>query len=159
VATDGVPCLGNISADIAKMLGRMLIAEALQLLREFLSSYNPDNPYENIAHFDPSGEFDDPDDDPCQGCDDSCTPHCIASCSHNDNAFTCSDCCEIRTDYCYDECILNERFERFCPCDYCSHQECIHDGCDDYQRAVELGFQQAPADEEAPAETTQGSNT
>jgi hypothetical protein len=141
------------------MLGRMQMAEALQLLREFLSSYNPDNPYENISHFDPNGEFIDPDEDPCQDCNDSCTPHCIASCSHNDSAFTCSDCSELRSDYCYAECALNERFEQFCPCDYCSHEQCIHDGCPDYARAVELGFQSNAADEEQTAEPAEPSQT
>jgi len=157
VGTDGVPCLGNISADIAKMLGRMQVAETLQLLKEFLSSYNPDNPYENISHFDPYDEYVDPDEDPCQGCDDSCTPHCITSCRHNDSIFTCSDCTEMRTDYCYGECALNEQFEVFCPCDYCNHEHCIHDECPDYARAVELGIQQAPANEDEAAEPVESS--
>ena len=64
VARDNRPCLGNISGDLAKLIGRMRYAEALQLISKFLSSYNSENPYEKIGHFDPSGEYQDEDDDP-----------------------------------------------------------------------------------------------
>ncbi len=85
VARDNRPCLGNISADLPKLIGKMRYAEALQLLHSFLSSYNSENPYEKIGHFDPSGEYQDEDDDPCEDCDDKCTPYCIFSCDHNND--------------------------------------------------------------------------
>jgi hypothetical protein len=119
VAHDGRPCLGNISADLAKLVGKLRYAEALQLLHSFLSSYNPENPYEKIGHFDPSGEFQDEDEDPCENCDDRCTPFCIFSCDHNTDIYSCEDCCEHRSQYCYEECDHNVDFERFHPCDNC----------------------------------------
>jgi hypothetical protein len=119
VAHDGRPCLGNISGDLAKLIGRMRYAEALQLIGKFLSSFNSENPYEKIGHFDPSGEYQDEDEDPCEDCDDKCAPYCIFSCDHNTDIYTCDDCCEHRSQYCYEECDHNEDFERFHPCDNC----------------------------------------
>ena len=119
VARDNRPCLGNISGDLAKLIGKMRYAEALQLLFSFLTSYNSENPYEKIGHFDPSGEYQDEDDDPCENCDDKCTPYCVFSCDHNTDVYTCSDCCEHRSQYCYEECEHNADFERFHPCDDC----------------------------------------
>jgi len=126
VARDNRPCLGNISADLAKLIGKMRYAEALQLLHSFLSSYNPENPYEKIGHFDPSGQYQDEDDDPCENCDDKCTPYCIFSCDHNNEIYTCEDCCEHRSQYCYEECEHNEDFERFHPYDDCDRKETEH---------------------------------
>ena len=71
VDSDGTPCLGNIRSDIPKMLGTMRIAEALQTLHAFLSTYNPDNPFEKISHFDPEEEYSDEDENPCENCDES----------------------------------------------------------------------------------------
>ncbi len=122
VNTDGVPCLGNIAADIARLIGRFQYAEALQVLSEFLSSYNPEGPYEKIGAFDPTGEFVDPDEDPCENCDDCCTPYCIATCEQNDDRFGCSDCNEQRSEYCYTECSLNEGFSIYSPCDDCEDE-------------------------------------
>ena len=63
VGSDGAPCLGNIHADIAKLIGRMRIAEALQVLHTFLSSYNREGAYESISRFDPTGEYVDEEED------------------------------------------------------------------------------------------------
>jgi hypothetical protein len=112
VATDGRPCLGNIAADIPKMIGSMRIAEALQVLYEFLGQYNPDNPFERISHFDPAGNYKD-EDNPCEDCDDSCTPYCIHECRENDGQYGCSDCCDYRSDYCYLDCDYNQDFSEF----------------------------------------------
>jgi len=119
VASDGHPCLGNISADIPKMLGTMRIAEALQTLYAFLCEYNPDSPYEKISRFDPTGEYCDEDENPCDDCDERCSAYCIFECSNNDGQYECSDCYDYRTDYCYLECRYNEDFSRFSPCDDC----------------------------------------
>jgi hypothetical protein len=145
VARDNRPCLGNIAGDLAKLIGKMRYAEALQLLHSFLSSYNSENPYEKIGHFDPSGEYQDEDEDPCENCDDRCTPYCIFSCDHNADIYTCEDCCEHRSQYCYEECEHNTDFERFHPCDNCESK-----GTDDcyltcrYNKEWEL---QKPCDE------------
>jgi len=119
VATDGRPCLGNIRGDIPKMLGALRIAEALQTLHAFLCEYNPDGPYEKIGHFDPTGEYQDEDENPCDDCDERCSTYCIFDCGNNDGQYDCQDCYDYRTDYCYLECHYNEDFSRFKPCDDC----------------------------------------
>lgn len=126
VATDGRPCLGNIAADIPKMLGSMRIAEALQVLYEFLCEYNPDSPHERISRFDPTGQYYDEDDNPCENCDQSCSPYCIFECGENEGQYECPDCYEYRTDYCYSDCSYNEDFERFKPCDDCGEKSTVH---------------------------------
>lgn len=126
VATDGRPCLGNIAADIPKMLGSMRIAEALQVLYEFLCEYNPDSPHERISRFDPTGQYYDEDDNPCENCDQSCSPYCIFECGENQGQYECYDCYEHRTDYCYQECSYNEDFSRFKPCDDCGEKGTVH---------------------------------
>jgi len=126
VATDSHPCLGNIAADIPKMIGSLRIAEALQVLYQFLSEYNSDNPYEKISHFDPSGQYEDEDDNPCENCDESCSPYCIFECSDNNGQYGCEDCGDYRTDYCYLECSHNEDFSLFSPCDDCSDKGTQH---------------------------------
>ncbi|MCX6069394.1 MAG: hypothetical protein NTU91_00835, partial [Chloroflexi bacterium] len=122
VDSSGRPCLGNISADVARAVGRMRLAEALTLLYDFLSSYNSDGPYIRIGKFDP--EYNDPDDNPCDDCDDYHSPYCICECSHNDGNYCCSDCAEYRTDYCYQECSYNlPGFQYISPCDSCEESE------------------------------------
>ena len=126
VGTDGHPCLGNIAADIPKMLGSMRVAEALQVLYEFLCEYNPDSPYEKIGSFDPTGQYYDEDDNPCENCDESCSPYCIHECRENNGQYECRDCCDYRTDYCYQDCDYNQNFEQFKPCDDCSDEGAEH---------------------------------
>ncbi len=126
VSTDGRPCLGNIAADIPKMLGAMRIAEALQVLYEFLCEYNPDSPHERISRFDPTGQYYDEDDNPCENCDESCSPYCIFECGENNEQYTCRDCYEHRTDYCYSECSHNKDFEMCSPCDGCDDENTEH---------------------------------
>ena len=126
VATDGQPCLGNIKGDIPKMLGSMRIAEALQVLHVFLSEYNPDGPYEKISHFDPTGEYHDEDESPCDDCDERCSSYCIFECGNNDGQYDCHDCYDYRTDYCYLDCRYNENFSQFKPCDDCDDKGTEH---------------------------------
>jgi hypothetical protein len=122
VATDYHPCLGNIAGDLAKLIGKLRVAEALQVIHQFLCSYNPANPYEKIGRFDPSGEYHDEDDDPCQDCDEKCSPYCIFECGSNDGQYNCRDCCNYRTDECYRECSHNEGYEYVHPCEGCSDE-------------------------------------
>ena len=119
VGADGTPCLGNIHGDLAKLIGRLRIAEALQVIHSFLSSYNPAGPYELISHFDPTGEYVDEEADPCEDCDERFTPYCINRCEHNDGNYGCGDCNDCRTDFCYQECEYNQGYELRHPCDGC----------------------------------------
>jgi len=126
VTSDGHPCLGSVAADVPAMIGSMRIAEALQVLYQFLCSYNSHNPYERIGHFDPTGQYCDPDEDRCQDCDQSCSPYCIFECQDNNGQYYCEDCYDYRTDYCYLGCNYNENFERHSPCDNCQNQGTEH---------------------------------
>lgn len=168
VDSNGRPCLGNISADLAKSVGKMRIAEALTLLYDFLSSYNHDGPFVRIGKFDPN--YDDPDEAPCDDCPDYGTPHCILECPHNDGQYCCSDCCEYRTEFCYTECPhnvpgfeyvspcdncerdpqycflecqFNENWEQGNPCDDCNRPTC--DGCPFLEKKLRLQGRDAPA--------------
>jgi len=126
VDTNGNPCLGNIHGDIGRMIGKFRIAEALQVLHNFLCTYNPSSPYEKISHFDPAGLYVDEDEDTCENCDDRCSPYCIFECSQNEGWYGCSDCCDYRTDYCYTECSYNENYEYVHPCDGCDAEGTRH---------------------------------
>ena len=119
VGADGAPCLGNVHADIAKLIGRMRIAEALQVLHRFLCSYNREGAYESIAHLDPTGQYVDGEADPCQDCDERCSPYCINRCEHNDAYYRCGDCYDYRSEFCYQECEYNEGYELVHPCEGC----------------------------------------
>jgi len=122
VATDGRPCLGSASGDVARLIGRLRLAEALQLLHAFLSSYNGENPFERIGRFDPDGAYSDESEDACEDCDEKATAYCICSCDNNDGAYSCEDCYDARTDSCYRECSRNEDYAQYHPCDGCSRR-------------------------------------
>jgi hypothetical protein len=77
----------------------MRIAEVLTLLYDYLSPYNPDGPYIRIGKFDLN--YNDPDDNPCEDCEDYHSPHCVMEREHNDGNYCCSDCNEYREDYCF----------------------------------------------------------
>ncbi len=170
VAHDNRPCLGNISGDVAKLIGKMRYAETLQLLHSFLSAYNPENPYEKIGHFDPLGRYEDEESDPCEDCDDKASPYCIFGCEHNNECYTCADCYDLRAEYCFEECEHNADHERFhpceacarkgeercyleCrynkewelqnPCDACEEEECTHEECPYFTRKKETEHAQA----------------
>lgn len=118
VDSNGRPCWGNIGPDLAKAIGRMRVAEALELLYEFLASYNHDGPFVRIGKFD--DDYNDPDEDSCEDCSDYHSPFCVCECTHNDGLFCCADCSEYRTDYCYRECSYNvPGFQFISPCDDC----------------------------------------
>ena len=132
VDSNGKPCWGNIGGDVAKAIGRMRVFETLTLLYDFVASYNPDGPFIKIGKFDPN--YDDPDADHCDECDDYHSPYCICECGYN-GAWSCSDCGSYRTDYCYTECGYNvPGFSYVSPCDDCSESEahcfleCPHNG-------------------------------
>ena len=122
VDSNGKPCWGNIGPDLAKAIGRMRVFEALTLLYDFLASYNPDGPFVRIGKFDDN--YDDPDENPCEDCEDYHSPYCVCECPHNDGLYSCADCCEYRTDYCYRECEYNvPGFEYCSPCDECEESK------------------------------------
>ena len=122
VDSNGKPCWGNIGGDVAKAIGRMRVFETLTLLYDFVASYNEDGPFIKIGKFD--ANYDDPDADHCEDCEDYHSPYCICECSHNDGNWCCSDCGQYRTEYCYTQCEYNlPGFQYISPCDDCSESE------------------------------------
>ena len=105
VDSNGKPCWGNIGGDVAKAIGRMRVFETLTLLYDFVASYNEDGPFIKIGKFD--SNYDDPDEDHCDECDDYHSPFCICECGHG-GTWSCSDCGSFRTDYCYADCEYNQ---------------------------------------------------
>ncbi len=140
INSNGIPCIGNFTADISKMLGTMRIAEALQTLYAFLCEYNPNSPYEKIGHFDPTEDYKDEDEDPCNNCDERCSGgYCIFECSNNNGQYKCEDCNDRQTDYCYLECSYNEDFSRFSPCSNCERErEQCNAECPFFEKSQEL---------------------
>jgi hypothetical protein len=118
----GRPCLGNISADLARALAAMRVAEALTLIHEFVSSYNAEGAYVRIGKFD--SNYPDNEENRCVDCEDYRTPFCIMECSENQGDYGCSDCCEYRTDFCYTECGYNQPdYNCVSPCDACEESD------------------------------------
>ena len=95
VASDGVPCLGNISISLAKLLALKQYPPALILIGEFLRSYNPENPYIKLEKWDPDYEDDEPDYENCR--ENSSTRDCVGcsddGCPYWDSRY--EDCDEI----------------------------------------------------------------
>lgn len=78
VDSTGHPCLGNISLSLAKLLTLKQYAPALVLIRRFLESYNPDNPYIAIERWDEGAENEDDED--------------FESCFESSSVWDCNDC-------------------------------------------------------------------
>jgi len=88
VASDGAPCLGNIGATVAQLLGEGEHFQLVTTLLEFLRSYNPDNPYLRLERWDPEWEDED---DRYESCyDDASLSDCATcndwDCSHREAA-------------------------------------------------------------------------
>ena len=127
VASDGAPCLGNIGATVAQLLGEGEHFQLVTTLLEFLRSYNPDNPYLRLERWDPEWEDDD---DKYESCyDDASLSDCATcndwDCSHRDGA---ERRCYEHTDT--DDCISCAGCDRHCDAlHHCreqhSHHECV----------------------------------
>jgi len=115
----------------------MRFAEALQILHRFLCSYNREGAYERIGDFDPTGEYVDENDDPCENCDEKCSPWCIHGCEHND-WYSDRDCYDYRTEWCFLECEYNEDWSLQDPCDTCGHETCLEAECPYFKKKCEV---------------------
>jgi hypothetical protein len=81
VATDGAPCLGNMGATVAQLLGEGEHFQLVTTLLEFLRSYNPDNPYLRLERWDPDWQDDD---DRFDSCYDNASLSDCATCNDED---------------------------------------------------------------------------
>ena len=88
VASDGAPCLGNMGATVAQLLGEGEHFQLVTTLLEFLRSYNPDNPYLRLEKWDPDWEDEDNRYESCY--DDAALSECATcsdwDCPHRDGA-------------------------------------------------------------------------
>ncbi len=117
IGSGGRPCLGNAGPLIAKALGTGDIIGALQVVLEFLRSYNAENPYLRLERWDPDWEDDD---DRYQSCYDNSALHDCVTCS--DDACPYRDGCERR---CYE----NHSTEDCVSCADCSFRENAIEDC------------------------------
>ena len=162
VATDGAPCLGNIGATVAQLLGEGEHFQLVTTLLEFLRSYNPDNPYLRIEKWDPDWQddedryescYDDASLTECATCRDWDCPHredaerrCYEH-TDTDNCISCGGCDRHRDaiTYCRDqhpywECVSCDRECTFAGDEeacYESHEgelctDCSNDNCNHY---------------------------
>jgi hypothetical protein len=81
VSTDGTPCLGNLGATVAQLLGEGEHFQLVTTLLEFLRSYNPDNPYLRLERWDPDWQDDD---DRFDSCYDNASLSDCATCNDDD---------------------------------------------------------------------------
>ena len=85
-------CFGNIGHLVSRLAGELDLFGLFQLLHEFISSYNANDPYQKLERWHPDWEEESDDDEPyCSWCD-SYTGHTIEE---------CEDChwCEFCSEY------------------------------------------------------------
>ena len=117
IATDGAPCLGNMGATVAQLLGEGEHFQLVTTLLEFLRSYNPDNPYLRLERWDPDWQDDD---DRFDSCYDNASLSDCATC--NDDDCHHLDGAQSR---CYEHTDTNDCIE----CAGCSRRRCAIDHC------------------------------
>ena len=136
VDTDDHPCLGNIHNIVHKLLINGDYSNLLNLLNQFVRSYNDDNPFVKIERWDPDYEEDDKDyqgcyenssSSDCIYCDDEACPYWA---SRFDNCYELAD--RDRCVRCGAECPYHDEAVRECREDngaqYCI-EECDFDDC------------------------------
>jgi hypothetical protein len=142
ISQDGTPCLGNISSTVYYLLIHQDIYQLITLLIEFLKSYNEQNPYVGIEHWDPDYEEDDPIEQ-YESCYEDSSPYDCVICSdsdcpfHDDAQGRChetrdnpDDCVECTADcrYArnYEACFENQRDSHTSECRTCQIIACPH---------------------------------
>ena len=111
VATDGTPCLGNMGATVAQLLGEGEHFQIVTTMLEFLRSYNPDNPYLRLERWDPDREDED---DRYESCYEDASLYDCATCTDID--------CHHRSGAA-DRCFDNTRTQNCIECQACYHHE------------------------------------
>jgi len=145
-AGDGRPCLGNLSAAVADMLGRSDVVGLAVGLLQFVRAYNPDNPYIDIRRWDPNWV----DEAKYESCSEDSSPGECVDCSDEacpywgDRYFRCwdsvdtwEDCISCgRCDYSHDavrQCRDEHRREPWicvscsAACDHAEDEDSCHD--------------------------------
>ncbi len=104
ISTQGSPCLGNIGDDVNKLMAQREWGTLLLLLDEYITSYNPLDPY--VQWFDEDrDEYDDcldAGEASCTECNDRDCPHWDSRwerCNENSSPSECLDCGDSRCPY------------------------------------------------------------
>ena len=84
ISQAGIPCLGNISSTVYYLLVHQEIYQLITLLIEFLKSYNEDNPYKTIDHWDPEYDEDRNARERYDSCYEDVSPYECVSCGDTD---------------------------------------------------------------------------
>ncbi len=91
--SDGSICWGNIGPAITRLQGELELHGLFQLVHQFLSTYNEDDPFQRIEHWNPNWEEEMDEDSPyCEWCDDY--GHSTADCM---GCWWCRDCDEYHS--------------------------------------------------------------
>lgn len=96
-------CWGNIGSMILDLLGRMEFYALFNLIHSFLSTYNEDDPYLKIQHWDPNWVDDEYEEEPyCVFCDEN--GHDVSDC---EDCWWC-EACQQWVDHDEDDCPYRE---------------------------------------------------
>jgi hypothetical protein len=92
-------CFGNIGSLVSRLAGELDLFGLFQLVHQFLSTYNENDPYQKIEKWNPDWQDEDDQDEPyCSWCDDY--GHDISECEH---CWWC-DYCQQYDDYDEENC-------------------------------------------------------
>jgi len=137
--SNGVPCLGNLTVGVSKLLAEVDYAGLLQVLVQFLESYNDGNPYLKIEHWDPNYRDGDEQERIFENCWESVSNFDCVDCSddacpyHDDAEYRCWENSSIRECIAcrIDRCRYQEQALVQCRSDHqpCECVECEHDSC------------------------------
>ena len=152
VAADGTPCLGNIGATVAQLLGEGEHFQLVTTLLEFLRSYNPDNPYLRIERWDPKWKDEE---DRYESCYDNASLSDCATCDDHDcpNRDEAQSRCYEHTDT--DDCITCAACDRHSDAiNHCRDQHEFHECVDCELECIHAGDEEACYEAHAGEECT-----
>ena len=88
--SDYIPCWGSIGGLIAKLIGQVDLHGLFQLVHNFLTSYNPDDPYLRIEKWDPDWVD-----------EDECSDYCVYCEEYGHDASHCAFChyCDVCSEF------------------------------------------------------------
>ena len=107
---NGNPCLGNIADGLIRMITEFELFGALQMIYNYLHSYNPDSVYNKIEFWNPDYEDNEVDR--------------YDACRENNYGFTCVECGDSNCpffDDAYDDCFENASLDDCVDC----HYQCV----------------------------------
>jgi hypothetical protein len=116
LSSDGVPCLGNLGPGVSKLMADGDLVGLVQVMLLFLKSYNPENPYLKIEHWDPDYEDEDDRNRRYEDCYESVALRDCVDCVEEDCPYY--DGAEFR---CYENSDIESCMD--CPLSHCSYKD------------------------------------